>query len=159
MRRPIPQGALPPFRGSTFTAGEPAMGKRVFRVPTYLSRSSIHGLGVFTPVFIPAGTLIWNLDPDVDWVLGEADIDRFPEAYREKIRSYCYLEESGSYILCGDNARFMNHSDDPNCDDWTSSSTLAHRDIEPGEELTCDYRAFDVASRDDRAEPYIRRSA
>jgi uncharacterized protein len=134
-------------------------GARVFRVATYLGRSSIHGLGVFTPVFIPAGTLIWSLDPDVDWTLTEADFDRFPEAYREKIRSYCYLEESGNYILCGDNARFMNHSDIPNCDDWTSSSTVAYRDIAPGEELTCDYRAFDVPSRDGRAEPYIRRSA
>jgi SET domain-containing protein len=131
----------------------------VFRVPTYLGRSSIHGVGVFTPVFIPAGTLIWSFDSEVDWTLSEEDIDRFPEAYREKIRSYCYLDESGSYILCGDNARFMNHSEEPNCDDWTTGSTIAYRDIQAHEELTCDYRAFDVASRDDRAEPYIRQTA
>jgi SET domain-containing protein len=137
------------------------MGRRVFRVPTYLGRSSIHGTGVFTPFFIPAGTLIWSLDPEVDWTLTEDDIVRFPEAYQEKLRSYCFVDENGSYILCGDNARFMNHSEEPNCDDWTSGDTVAYRDIEAGEELTCDYRAFDAASRDPhRAEPYIiRRSA
>jgi hypothetical protein len=59
----------------------------VFRVPTDLSRSSIHGTGVFTPVFIPAGTVIWSLEPEVDWTLTEEDIERFPAAYREKIRS------------------------------------------------------------------------
>ena len=131
----------------------------MFRVPTYLSRSPIHGVGVSTPVFIPKGTVIWSFDPEVDWTLSSADIYHFPEAYQDKIRSYCYLDEDGSYILCGDNARFMNHSEDPNCDDWTSRSTIAHRDIEPHEELTCDYRAFDVESRGDGAEPYVRRSA
>ena len=133
----------------------------MFRVPTYLGRSSIHGTGVFTPFFIPAGTLIWSLEPEVDWELTEEDIERFPEAYQEKIRSYCYLDEKGSFILCGDNARFMNHSEEPNCDDSPEGATITLRDIEPGEELTCDYRAVDAASRDPhRAEPYIvRRSA
>jgi hypothetical protein len=114
---------------------------------------------VFSPFFIPAGTTIWHFDPEVDWTLSGDDLERFPDAYREKIRSYCYLDDTGAWILCGDNARFMNHSDEPNCDDWTTRSTLAYRDIQPNEELTCDYRAFDLASRDDRAEPYIRRSA
>ena len=135
------------------------MDEQVFRVPTYLGRSAIHGVGVYTPVFIPAGTVIWSFDPDVDWTLSDEEMERFPEKYRDKIRSYCFLDESGDWILCGDNARFMNHSEDPNCDDWTTRSTIAHRDIEPGEELTCDYRAFDLASRDDRAEPYIRQTA
>jgi hypothetical protein len=131
----------------------------VFRIPTYLGRSSIHGVGVFTSVFIPAGTVIWNRDADVDWAFTGEELECFPEAYKEKLRSWCYLDESGVYILCGDNARYMNHSEEPNCDDWTSYSTRAARDIEPGEELTCDYRAFDIASRDDRAEHYVRRTA
>jgi SET domain-containing protein len=129
------------------------------RVPTYLAPSGIHGVGVFTPEFIPAGSVIWTFDPEVDWTLSADDVNHFPEAYRPKIRAYCYLDESGVYILCGDNARFMNHSEEPNCDDWTSRSTLAWRDIQAGEELTCDYRAFDLESRDERAEDYVRRTA
>jgi SET domain-containing protein len=127
----------------------------VFLIPTYVRRSPIHGLGVFTSIFIPSGQLIWKFEPEVDWTLTEEDIDRFPEAYRDKLRSYCYLDESGLYVLCGDAARFMNHSDTPNCDDWSGMVTTANQDIQPDEELTCDYRAFDVASRDERAEPYI----
>ncbi len=38
----------------------------------------------------------------------------------------------------------MNHSDEPNCDDPDGPRTVTNRDIEPGEELTCDYRSFDV---------------
>jgi len=116
-------------------------------------------MGVFSSNFIPAGSLVWSFDGDIDWILSAEDMERFPPAYRDRLRSYCYLDESGSYILCGDNARFMNHSEEPNCDDWTCPSTLAHRDIQPGEELTCDYRAFDLESRDDRAEGFVRRTA
>lgn len=114
---------------------------------------------MFTPVSIPAGTLVWSFDEEVDWTLSAEDLEHFPEAYREQLKRYCYLDESGAYILCGDNARFMNHSDDPNCDDWTGPFTLARRDIEPHEELTCDYRAFDVESRDERADSFLRRTA
>lgn len=49
-------------------------------------------------------------------------------------------------VLCGDNARFMNHSFEPNCDDDGGEFTTAARDIEAGEELTCDYRRFDAPS-------------
>jgi len=128
----------------------------VFRVPTYISRSSIHGIGVFTPVFIPAGTVIWTLDTEVDWLLSAADLEGFPEPYQERLRGYCYLDESGFYVLCGDNARFMNHTEEPNCDDRGGASTIASRDIQPHEELTCDYRAFDVESRGESAEPFVR---
>ena len=131
----------------------------MFLIPTYVRRSPIHGLGVFAASLIPAGTLIWSLDPEADWVLTEDDIERFPEMYREKLRSYCYLDESGRYILCGYTARYMNHSDHPNCDDECGTTTYAARDIQPDEELTCDYRAFDVASRDERAEPYIQQKS
>lgn len=51
-------------------------------------------------------------------------------------------------VLCGDNARFMNHSFEPNCDDRTGV-TFALRDILAGEELTCDYRVFDLESAND----------
>jgi uncharacterized protein len=121
----------------------------VFLIPTYLTRSPIHGLGVFTPVQIPAGTVIWKLDPEFDWQLTEADLEQFPEAYRDKLQSYLYLDESGFYILCGDNARYMNHSDNPNCDDTGSHVTVTAREIAADEELTCDYRSFDIGSRQD----------
>ena len=50
--------------------------------------------------------------------------------------------ETEKYILCGDDARFFNHADDPNCDDSKRDTTLALRDIPEGEELTVNYRTF-----------------
>ena len=38
----------------------------------------------------------------------------------------------------------MNHQDDPNCDDTRPGLTIARRDIQAHEELTCDYRVFDL---------------
>ena len=48
--------------------------------------------------------------------------------------------------LCGDHAKHMNHSDDPNLLDLETN--VAARDIAAGEELTCNYYIFDLdASR------------
>ncbi len=50
-------------------------------------------------------------------------------------------------MLCGDDARFFNHSDTPNCFDFPDErggTTVAARDIDPGEELTSDYASFDA---------------
>ncbi len=115
-------------------------------VPTYVGRSTIHGFGVFTAVPIAGGTLIWEFTPDVDLRLPPEDLDLLPDALQSKMRSYCYREPSGLYVLCGDNAKFMNHSVDPSCDD-SGEYTRAKRALRPGDELTCDYRLFDVDSQ------------
>lgn len=119
----------------------------MFLVPTYLAPSRIHGTGVFTPARLKEGTLLWEFTPGVDWEMTSEELEAFPEPYRTKLRAYCYEDERGVIILCGDNARFMNHSEKPNCDDG-GLHTVAATDIEAGEELTCDYRAFDCMSRD-----------
>lgn len=117
----------------------------MFRVPTYLARSSIHGVGVYTPFPITRGTVLWDYDEGVDWRLTPEELAAFPEPYQERLRHYCYRDESGIYVLCGDNARYMNHSFEPNCDD-RGEHTVALRDIAAFEELTCDYRDFDAES-------------
>lgn len=119
----------------------------MFRVPTYLAPSSIHGVGVFTPFDIPAGTILWSFDPGVDWIFSLEEIQQFPESYRPTLVSYCFVDDEGRWILCGDQARFMNHADEPNCDD-DGEFTTTRRDIATGEELTCDYRSFDRLSEE-----------
>lgn len=128
----------------------------MFRVPTYLAWSSIHGVGVFAAVEIPAETLIWEFTPGVDWRFTPKELASFPQPYQAKLRTWCYLEESGQYVLCGDNARFMNHSFQPNCDD-SGERTTTRRDIAAGEELTCDYRSFDMESRNGEGEVFTQR--
>ena len=116
----------------------------MFLVPTQLGRSRIHGIGVFAASDIQAGTKVWEFTEGVDWKIPPGDFDRFPDRFREQLRHWCYLNGDGQYVLCGDNAKFMNHEEEPNCDDHGDAFTVARRDIRAGEELTCDYRAFDA---------------
>lgn len=115
----------------------------MFLVPTSLGPSSIHGTGVFAARPISAGTRIWEFTPGVDWKLQPAELAAFPEPYQTQLRAWCYLDDEGVYVLCGDNAKFMNHADAPNCDDPEGRYTVTNRAIAEGEELTCDYRTFD----------------
>ena len=100
-------------------------------------------MGLFTPALLPQGTRIWEFNPLVDWTFSRDEFSQIPERLRVRLRTYCYLNGDGVYVLCGDNARFMNHSDNPNCDDSTLQATVTKREILAGEELTCDYRIFD----------------
>ena len=125
----------------------------MLRVPTYLAPSAIAGFGVFAAQAIPQGALLWELVEGVDVRLSPEQLKALPEALAQRLREYLYLDAGGFYVLCGDNARFINHAEDPNCEERPGPSpeagtvTYARRDIQPGEELTNDYRSFDVESR------------
>jgi SET domain-containing protein len=43
-------------------------------------------------------------------------------------------------VLCGDNARYMNHSDQSNTGNGDHETTVALRGIQVGEELTDNYK-------------------
>ena len=118
-------------------------------VKTRLGVSDIHGIGLFADEPIGKGTLIWRSNPTLDIRLTRDQIDDLAPPAREQMRKYTYREKcSGLYVLCGDDARFFNHTENPNCLDICSSTdgdvTIAARDIAEGEELTCDYAAFDA---------------
>ena len=113
-------------------------------VPTYVAPSRIAGVGLFASQNLAAGQVIWRFTEGVDWRLDADALARFPEPYRSMLRHYLYRDESGMYVLCGDNAKFMNHQDDPNCDDSGDVCTVTRRAVVAGEELTCDYRLFDL---------------
>lgn len=116
------------------------------RVPTFVAPSAISGVGLFAATHLPAGTVVWEFHDSVDWRIKPEEFALFPEPHRSRLRHYLYLDESGFFVLCGDNGKFMNHADYPNCDDSNGVQTVTLRDIEAGEELTCDYRQFDVDS-------------
>ena len=119
----------------------------MLRVPTYIAPSRIAGLGLFAAADLPEGTVIWQFDERADWAIPPEELERFPEPYLSLMRRYLYLDANGLYILCGDNAKFMNHDEAPNCSDSDPRFTIAIRGIETGEELTCDYREFDLDAR------------
>ena len=118
-------------------------------VKTRLAASAIHGVGLFAAEFIREGAVVWESHPAVDVRLTEGQISGLAGPCREQIRKYSYREKrTGLYVLCGDDARFFNHSDRPNCIDLCGGEvgdiTVAARDIAEGEELTCDYALFDL---------------
>lgn len=119
-------------------------------VKTRLGPSDIAGIGLFADQDIAKGTVTWRFMPAYDRLLTQAEIEALPEPARSSILEHVYLNaESGLFVLCADNARFMNHADDPNTAGVHQPGAIAGydvatRDIRAGEELTCDYRTFDA---------------
>jgi SET domain-containing protein len=120
----------------------------MLRVPTYVASSKIAGVGLFAATDLPANAVIWEYSDGVDWKIAPSELMLFPEPFQSRLRHYLYQEDTGVYVLCGDNAKYMNHSEEPNCDDSGGEYTVTTRAIRAGEELTCDYRLFDRESKD-----------
>jgi hypothetical protein len=104
-------------------------------------------VGLFAAADLRENSVIWEFLEGVDWRIGPDELALFPEPFQSRLRHYLYQEDSGLYVLCGDNAKYMNHSEDPNCDDGDGELTVSRRQIAMGEELTCDYRLFDLETR------------
>jgi len=115
----------------------------MLRVRTRIGPSAIHGIGLFAEQEIPRGTLIWEFLPTFDVTFDRAAFERLPAETQRNVDKYAFLDrEQNVFVLCGDDARFMNHSTEPNTWEVSESCTLASRDIAAGEEITCDYAAM-----------------
>ncbi len=120
-------------------------------IETYLAPSAVHGLGVFTHQPVAAGQIVSRFTAPFDIEFTAQQLAGLTPAIRAYLTTYAYLSRfSHLYILTGDHDRFMNHSDDPNVgmNPNGDPDNLALRAIRAGEELTCDYRTFDLAWRE-----------
>ncbi|TPN83115.1 SET domain-containing protein-lysine N-methyltransferase [Mesorhizobium sp. CU2] len=113
-------------------------------VDTYLDKSAIQGIGVFARNRIAKGTLVWKLDARFDRRIPVDTYESQTGPIKSYLDRYSYPDRRDpSFIVFeADDARYMNHDDDPNCDVSTPEETYALRDIAPGEELTCSYHHF-----------------
>jgi len=110
-----------------------------------LAPSPIEGLGVFAAESIAAGQPVWRLDPGWDCLIHPHQLIRLPPAQREFLERYSYHDDSrDAFILCCDDARFMNHSSRPNVSAVEGDHCTALRAIAEGEELTCNYHDLDT---------------
>ncbi len=119
-------------------------------VETELRASPIHGIGVFSKTFVRAGDLIWRFDSRVDQVFAADELEEMPEQLKSFLKTYSTLHaELNLWVLCGDNGRHFNHSDNPNTRSLgiAFGDDVAAEDIEAGTELTSDYRTICDAMR------------
>ena len=120
-------------------------------VETYLGQSPIHGLGVFAKYDLPKGTVLSRFMPPMDSQFHHQLMLSLTPVEQSYLKMYAYRSIfTKLWVLNGDNDRYMNHSTDPNTtmDPDGGSENIALRDVEAGEELTCDYSSFDMEWRE-----------
>jgi len=102
----------------------------MFLIPTILQDSTIHGLGVFASRDLQPGELVWRFDARCDFRRHD-----FPEW----LKKFVFTDALGPG-LDGDNARFLNHAEEPNLID-DGDDLVTARFVPKGEELTLNYRS------------------
>lgn len=106
--------------------------------------SAIQGIGLFAEAPVAAGQAVWRLDPELDRLIPPPVLSELPAAQQAFLNRYAYFDrDRQAFVLCCDDARFMNHSATPNVGTVVRSVCTALRDIAAGEELTCDYHQLD----------------
>ena len=114
--------------------------------PILVRNSNVHGRGVFATRRIEKGERIIEY-------LGERvshdEADRRYESKEENdSHTFLFIVDSETVIdagTAGNDARFFNHSCDPNCESVVEKRRVfieALRSIEPGEEMTYDYQIY-----------------
>lgn len=102
------------------------------------------GYGVFATRFIPRGTIVWTLD-EFDRILSRDQVRDLPGLLRAQVETYAYVDSNGQFILCWDFGRYMNHSCEPTSRSVGEAFEIAVRDIQPGEQLTCEYGVLNMS--------------
>ena len=128
--------------------------------PWVVRSSPRHGRGVFAIDVIPSGTAIIEYTGEV---IAEAEGERryptAPDGNEEPEHTYLLTLDAEHVIdanVGGNEARFINHSCEPNCEPIAYEGHMwivAVRDIQPGEELAYDY----AIELDERHTPALKR--
>lgn len=113
------------------------------RLPFEIRTSPIQGLGAFATRFIPAGVRL--IEYAGERLTPDAADDRYPEDTDNRHHTFLFAIDDEIVIdaaVNGNDARFINHSCDPNCDAVVDAQRIwieTIRDVQQGEELAYDY--------------------
>jgi SET domain-containing protein len=119
-------------------------------LPFEIRESPIQGRGAFATRRIPGGTRLIEY-AGARLTPAEADA-RYPDVPGERHHTFLFAIDDDIVIdaaVDGNEARWINHSCDPNCDAVIDDERIwieTLRDIEPGEELAYDY-AYELPER------------
>ena len=110
-------------------------------IDTYLDKSKIQGVGVFSKENIKKGKKIKEVRPEFEIEFNSDNLPKMPLSLAKFIDTHSYERELGSKILVMgiDNEKYLNHSDDPSVND----DGIALKNIKIGDEITIDYNNFD----------------
>lgn len=116
-------------------------------IKTKVKESKIQGNGLFTLEFIKKGQIIFE----------DSDLIRIKESTYKQLEikglnnwvyKYCTIEDNSYktshlmyekvYIIDRDNMKYINHDNSPNIE-FIDNIAIAIREINEGEELTCNY--------------------
>ena len=115
--------------------------KIMFLIDTYLDKSKIHGIGVFSKENVNKGEQIKEERPEFEIEFNKNKLPSMPLSLAKLIDTHAYERRIGSGILVLglDNEKYLNHSDDPSVND----DGIALKNIKIGDEITIDYNNFD----------------
>lgn len=134
-----------------------------------LRPSPLHGLGLFATKDIPKGTIWWKAKRTNVLLLNRSQYTTLLSSHINgtvqnlldiaSIYGY-YSAKLDSIVVCLDNARYVNHSFEPNSGAPENGDPLASvtlRDIRAGEEMTEDYSSYDQCqwSKITCSEPFL----
>lgn len=110
-------------------------------IKTSLKEFKNKGIGLVSEEFVKKGQIMWEYNQKIDLFFNKEDI---PKEMKNFFETYAVDCGDGRIFLSIDNARFMNHSKNPNIKSLGKGSEItkdciAIRDINPGEEITIDY--------------------
>ncbi len=101
------------------------------------------GYGIFATQFIPKGTIVYVKDC-LEIEVKPKEYERHSPQMKEIIEKYSYIDERGIRVLSWDLAKYVNHCCDANTLSTSYNFDIAIRDIQKGEEMTCEYGVLNV---------------
>lgn len=125
----------------------------MLKVKHQVKESDIHGLGLFALEFIPKGTIVWEFNDKIDAKITEDEFKKLSLEEQKNIIHYDYKDKRlNLYVVSGDSSVYINSSDSPNLSSHYENETdigysFANRDINIGEEITEDYKEYDISGK------------
>jgi SET domain-containing protein len=114
--------------------------KIMLLIDTYLDKSKIQGVGVFSKEKIKKGHKVQEERSNFQIEFDKNNLPSMPLAFANFLKTHCYPKylHPDILILQFDNSKYINHSQNPNLD----HDGFAIEDINIGDEITIDYKEF-----------------